>query len=247
MKNYLNLKRVKNFIVLRFEKVKQNIRMYFFYKNLIDKNSICFDVGANIGNRSDIFMKLCSKVVAIEPQKKCFEILQKKYGKKSNIILINKALGEKEGEAEIMISEATTVSSISKDWIQSVKYSGRFSDIVWQKGYIVPVVTLDSLILTYGLPNFCKIDVEGFEYQVLSGLSKPIKIISFEFTPEMIDSTISCINHLSGIGNYKYNYSLGESMKFELSEYVSESEIKNILSRFKDNTIFGDVYAKIIT
>ncbi|MCK4784435.1 MAG: FkbM family methyltransferase [Desulfobacteraceae bacterium] len=33
-------------------------------------------------------------------------------------------------------------------------------------------------------PAFCKIDVEGDEFDVLQGLSRPIKAISFEFVSE---------------------------------------------------------------
>jgi len=33
----------------------------------------------------------------------------------------------------------------------------------------------------YGLPHFCKIDVEGFEEQALAGLSRPLPVLSFEF------------------------------------------------------------------
>ncbi|WP_407664880.1 FkbM family methyltransferase, partial [Micromonospora tarensis] len=34
---------------------------------------------------------------------------------------------------------------------------------------VVPVVTVDALVEQYGVPTFAKIDVEGFEDEVLAG------------------------------------------------------------------------------
>ena len=44
----------------------------------------------------------------------------------------------------------------------------------------VPVTTLDQLILRYGRPYYCKVDVEGYEVEVFRGLTQPIPMISFE-------------------------------------------------------------------
>ena len=46
----------------------------------------------------------------------------------------------------------------------------------------MPVTTLDRLIAQHGVPSFIKIDVEGFEDQVLAGLTHPVPALSFEFT-----------------------------------------------------------------
>jgi len=44
------------------------------------------------------------------------------------------------------------------------------------------MVTLDAATIeTFGKPFYCKIDVEGWELDVLKGLSQPIPLISFEF------------------------------------------------------------------
>jgi hypothetical protein len=105
---------------------------------------------------------------------------------------------------------------------------------------------LDSLIVAHGCPNFCKIDVEGGEEAVLKGLSIPIDVISFEFTPEFIGAALNCINQLNRIGKYEYNYSVGETMKLALNQWGSPLSMCNILNSLKNNDIFGDIYARLV-
>ena len=58
----------------------------------------------------------------------------------------------------------------------------------------VPVVTLDAAIEHYGVPAYCKIDVEGWEFEVLRGLSQAVDLISLEFhlTDRDIAKTRAC-------------------------------------------------------
>jgi hypothetical protein len=106
---------------------------------------------------------------------------------------------------------------------------------------------LDQLIEEYGVPNFCKIDVEGYEQKVLNGLSQPIKIISFEFTPtrEFIKLTINTVEHLASIGRVEFNYTVGESTIFNLKNWVMPEEMSNILLSLPQKTsVCGDIYAR---
>lgn len=226
--------------------IRHKREMLKFYSQFINKGDLCFDVGANLGNRTEIFLKLGATVIVIEPQDICMGQLWKKYENNRRVTLVQKALGEKEGEGKLMLSNDHTISSMSKEWKNSVITSGRFSAYRWDKTIIVPVTTLDKLIEEYGKPIFCKIDVEGFELQVLKGLSQPIRIISFEFTPEFIDSAIKSIKYLSSIGMVQFNYSVGESMRLALLKWVKPEEICEILLSLPDKTIFGDVYVKFI-
>lgn len=92
-----------------------------------------------------------------------------------------------------------------------------------------------------------KIDVEGFEYQVIQGLSQPISTISLEFFPEHIQPTLKCIDHLEKLGEIVLNYSIGESMKLSLETWMSPTDMKRILLELsKDNQVFGDVYIKFV-
>jgi len=225
-----------------------------FYSRFLKKDDLCFDIGANYGSRTDIFLKLGARVVVIEPQDACMQELQKKYGNNKRVILIKKAISDKLGEEELMISDSHTLSSMSKEWVNSIKSSDMFfvstQAFSWQKSAKVQVTTLNQLIKEYGKPAFCKIDVEGYEYKVLKGLLEPIRVISFEFTPtqEFILSAINTIEHIASIGEVKFNYSFGESISLVLNEWVGPDEISNIfLNLPKKTPISGDIYARFIS
>ena len=222
-----------------------------FYSQFVSEGDLCFDIGANIGNRTKVFLKLGAIVVAVEPQNNCMRKLLKKYGNNKSVFLVHKALGAEEGEGNLILSNSHTVSSMSKEWIDCVKDSDMFftstSAFQWSKNVTVPVTTLDKLIEKYGSPAVCKIDVEGFEYQVIKGLSRSVKMISFEFTPtpRLIDLTIESIKHLSTIGDVQFNYSFGETMVLALPEWVDTEKICDIVLSIPDKTAFsGDIYAR---
>lgn len=225
-------------------------KMLRFYSEFIKEGDLCFDVGANVGNRTEVFLKLGASVVAVEPQKTCMDKLKKKYGKNKKIILINKALGEKEGQATMNVSNVHEISSLSERWLKKVKTTGRFlnwNKNDWSKKVKVPLTTLDILVKKYGIPAFCKIDVEGFELNVLKGLSKPIKAISIEFTPEDIEQSIMCIKYLSTLGKIKLNYSMEESMEWGLPKWVGPKEMSELLLKYlnpQHQATFGDIYIK---
>ena len=132
------------------EDIQYQQDMLAFYSQFINKGDLCFDVGANLGNRTEIFLRLGATIVAIEPQDICIRQLKRKYRKKSEVILIQKVLGKEEGEGKLMISNAHTISSMSKEWVNSVKASGRFSSYRWNKTVTVTMTTLDKLIEKYG-------------------------------------------------------------------------------------------------
>lgn len=220
--------------------------MLKFYSQFVGKGDLCFDVGANLGSKTDIFLELGATVVVVEPQDICAQKLKKKYNARDRVTLVQMALGDREGEVEMMVSDAHTISSLSREWVDSVRASGRFSTYRWDKTTTVPMTTLDRLIERHGRPVFCKIDVEGFEFQVLKGLSQPITSISLEFTPEFIDSATNSIKHLSGIGGFQFNYSVGESAHLVMRDWVGPEEMCEILTSLPDRTVFGDVYARLV-
>lgn len=220
-----------------------------FYLQFLDSGDIYFDVGANFGNRIDPIIDDGISIVAIEPQPKCIKKLKRKFG--NRITLITKGVGAKKDVMTMFLAKAHTISTFSKDFIKDTQESGRFSKYKWEKEIEVEVETLDNIISEYGKPTFMKIDVEGFEFEVLKGLNTPIKYISCEYTvPERKDSLLNCIDRIveiSGEKNVVFNYSVGESMKWALEKWITPTKMKELaVSQSFIDTDFGDIYSKII-
>lgn len=218
-------------------------RALAFYRQLVPAGGLCFDVGANVGERTAIFVELGARVVAVEPQPDCRRILRARFDERVQIV--DAALGRAPGKAELLVASYHTLSSLAPDWVAEVRESGRFAEFTWDRSQRVPVTTLDALVDAHGVPDFCKIDVEGYELEVVEGLSAPLPVLSFEFTVERREARCSAARHLDALGMRSFNYSPGESLRFEFAEWT---DLGGILEFLKAPThtaqTFGDVYAR---
>jgi FkbM family methyltransferase len=216
-----------------------------FYAQFVRPGDLCFDVGAHVGNRLWAFSKLGARVVALEPQPDCMRLLRRWYGRHAHVELVELAVGAETGTRTLFISERTpTVSTISADWIAAVKDTPGFTEVRWDRTIPVRVVTLDELIACYGPPVFCKIDVEGAEFDVLCGLSYPLKALSFEYVPAAVDVAVACIGHLDALGRYEYNWSPSELHRLRSSVWLGPGEMTDLLRCMPVGGWPGDVYAR---
>jgi FkbM family methyltransferase len=227
---------------------QQHRRMVAFYAGLVGPGDLVFDVGAHLGNRLEVFRALGATVVAVEPQEACRRRLHRHFGADPFVTIIPRALDGASGEKEMRGSLASPMSSLSESWIRAVNATGRFGAGEFTRTERVKTTTLDALIAVHGLPRFCKIDVEGFEYEVLSGLSQPIPELSLEFTPETREATVRCLQHLDALTPYEYNFSTGEEMRYDLPSWLAQGPFLEALDRLvqaRGSTLYGDVYARV--
>lgn len=226
------------------EKRKHRMRMIEHYREFIKRDDLVFDVGANLGERTKVFRALDAKVIAIEPTSYCSNYLTKLFDGDPNVIVESMALGVEEGIGEISVSESLPVlSTMSDKWSTQSRFAKNYS---WEKRETISITTLDLLIKKYGVPAFCKIDVEGFELPVLSGLSVPIPLISFEFLFEFLDDATKCIDKISSLTNTSFNFIEGEKMSFSLSEWSTKQRLINEIISINNPKLWGDIYAKSI-
>jgi FkbM family methyltransferase len=216
-----------------------------FYAQFVRPGDLCFDIGAHVGNRVRALSRLGARVVALEPQPQCMRLLRRWYGHHPNIELVEQAVGTAPSTRTLFISERTpTVTTLSRDWIAAVEATPGFAEVRWDRSIPVRVTTLDELIAWYGEPAFCKIDVEGTELDVLSGLTYPLKTLSFEYIPAAIDVAVACVGRLGELGRYEYNWSPGESSRLRSSVWQGPAQMAVILRRMPIRARSGDVYAR---
>jgi FkbM family methyltransferase len=213
-----------------------------FYQQFIKKDDLVFDIGANVGNRVEVFLALGAKVVAVEPQPTCAAILRQKFG--NTIHIENVGLGSKPGELDMNIATDSTISTFSADFIAATG-NERFKQHKWVDTIKVPITTFDALIEKYGVPVFAKIDVEGFETEVLKGLSQAIPALSFEYcVPELQANLDQCIKLLTALSSSAtFNYAAVEDMTLVLPEWQAPTVFETTIhSKQFIDTLFGDVY-----
>jgi hypothetical protein len=88
-----------------------------------------------------------------------------------------------------------------------------------------------------------KIDVEGFEAEVLAGLTTPVRALSFEYLPAARTVALECIDRLTALGRYRYNWSPGESHRLTEPRWLDSARMRAWLAELPPDAPSGDVYA----
>lgn len=133
----------------------QSLEMDFVKHHLLKPGAVVFECGAHHGAQTILLSRWVGpqgKVVAIEPMAENVPILRRNVdiNQLSNVIVVDKAVGSPRA-TRLFMSSASNAS-------------------VRQSGTPVQSVTLDGLAESLKLaPSLLKIDVEGYEYEILEG------------------------------------------------------------------------------
>lgn len=220
-------------------------RLAGFYSAFVARGSLAFDIGAHAGNRVRCFRRLGARVVAVEPQPDFARLLRRLFRGDAGVVLVQAAVGAAAGSARLQVAERTpTVSTLSPRWAAQVARDPSFRGVEWREGPEVAVTTLDELIDRHGPPGFVKVDVEGLEADVLQGLTLPLPALSFEYLPAARDVALACVERLETLGRYQYNWSVGETHRFAVPDWIDATRIREVLTRMPVAAGSGDVYAR---
>ena len=210
----------------------------------IKGGNIVVDVGANIGLHTLNMARIVGntgQVFAFEPDPSNFKILGKnvKVNNYKNIILEQKAVGDKHGRATLYQSDDPGRHRI----FPQTKAKGQVQ---------VELTSLDKYFIDSNLVdkiNFIKIDVEGLEFSVLKGMknilknNKKIKIL-FEFMPKNIMETgfmpIELLNYLT---LYDFKLYCIDEITEKLIHVSNNEEILKLCST-TNNTISRNLFCE---
>jgi FkbM family methyltransferase len=245
-----------------FEKVRRakgilrSLRVYYgdrrrtaamdrLYGLFVKPGDLVFDIGAHVGDRVAAFRRLGARVVAAEPQPALVKLLRWLYRRDAMVTIEPIALGASLGTIEFALNiDNPTVSTASRDFIAAAAGAPGWEGQRWTTCVSVPQTTLDALIAKHGVPAFIKIDVEGFEAEVLSGLTHGVAALSFEFTTIQRNVATACVGRCAAIGLTRFDACLGEGQTFVHGRWCSADEIARWLVGLPQEANSGDIYAR---
>jgi FkbM family methyltransferase len=212
----------------------------------IQPGDLVFDIGANIGRMTFAYLYLNARIISVEPQQSCLQELHEHYDGNERVTIVPLAIGAKAGTACLSVPGlGSSIATVVPEhyWQEGGPWQGQLLAQTEE----IEQTTLDVLIEQYGVPRFIKIDVEGYERQVLAGLSQFIPL-SFEFHPFFRDEAYYCMQRVLELEpQARFNHTLGESLHYASPVWLDISGMVAVLDWLHaqhGRIYFGNIYAR---
>jgi FkbM family methyltransferase len=223
-----------------------------FYRELLAgfrRNDIIFDIGANEGSKTDIFLRLGARVVAAEPDAACQEMIRDRFLryrlKARPVTLLGEAVSEKVGVEKMWIDgPGSAVNTLNRKWADHLTetkehFRHGHCGLEFTSSNVVKTTTIADMVNLFGLPFFIKIDVEGHELSVLRGMECCVPYLSFEVNLAAFRREgIECVRELTRLesGGY-FNYAVDCCSGLELRDWLGSEQFCSLLESCRDETI----------
>lgn len=202
-----------------------------------------FDIGANIGEWTTANIINYDKIIAVEAVPYTFNKLKQNISN-DNVICINYAIcNNNNNDIVFYQAENDCLSSINKEWLASPV--SRFFNVPYTE-IVCKTTTIDNLILTYGVPEMIKIDVEGGEYECIISLTQKVDLLCFEWASELNDVTFKCLDYLLKLGFSEFYLQNEDKYTFKplITDYYNIDTIKNKLNDTIPKVDWGMIWCK---
>ena len=168
-------------------------------KKYVNTGDFVLDIGANIGQFTLFFRDIITesgKLISFEPDPNNFKFLQMNVSENRFKNVYTKNVGVGNSNRMLNFYSDKNTGGRMGTFVKNLAV-----DINSKSDNKINIVTLDSIIEQNGVPSFIKIDVEGFESNVLEGYKKNYNQIIFfiEVRTETKKDVFSFFNNL----NYK--------------------------------------------
>jgi FkbM family methyltransferase len=219
-----------------------------FYRNLLggfQHGDLIFDIGANQGVKTQVFLRLGARVVAVDPDEVNRDILEAKFRRyrliPQPVVIVNQAVSDKNTTETMWIDEpGSAKNTLNRKWVDILRVDERFGHALdFEQRREITTTTLEQLFTNHGVPFFIKIDVEGYEVSVLRGLRRPVPYLSFEVNlPEFRPEGLQCVALLGGVAaDGKFNYTTDCRRGLMLQEWLGPLEFSQVLAECGEESI----------
>lgn len=206
------------------------------------KDGMYFDIGSNTGQWTLANAENGRRIISIEASPTTYMTLINNCKLRQNIHCLNYAVHNTCGENVVYYhADTDTLSTTNKDWLTSE--TSRFCNYPYTET-TCKTITIDALILEFGLPELIKIDVEGGEFECLSGLTQKVPLICFEWASELDDITIKCLDHLCTLGFTEFYVQYGDEYTFRPLGYTSIESVRNSLAAAVPKQDWGMIWCR---